>query len=205
MSFLKKILIILILLLLGCKSMYINGDNIIENNSILFIKNDVSTSLLFTLDNKSTLVELENNDKIYTNEINKVDNLILLDNIITDIEYENRYVLDGSSIMVDGLKISKIDKLLFEFGDINFCVYDKNISINGDYSYCDYIYILNNEENVFIRLNDNMQALFYNEQIDFSNKFMEHLYTTWIDTYMISSSNITKLKIEKDDYLVTNI
>lgn len=185
--------------------MYINGDNIIENNSILFIKNDVSTSLLFTLDNKSTLVELENNDKIYTNEINKVDNLILLDNIITDIEYENRYVLDGSSIMVDGLKISKIDKLLFEFGDINFCVYDKNISINGDYSNCDYIYILNNEENVFIRLNDNMQALFYNEQIDFSNEFMEHLYTTWIDTYIINKDNLTILELKYNDYIIKEI
>ena len=65
--------------------------------------------------------------------------------------------------------------------------------------------ILNNEEEVYINLNDNMKVLFYNAYSNFSNKFLEHLYTTWIDTYIINKDNLTILELNDNDYIIKEI
>lgn len=202
----KLYILVIIVLLTGCtKPMYVDNQDEIENNSIVFIRNNLSTSLLVYEDDKYSLIELENKDKIYTISINvSIDNLILVDDVLTTIDYENKYIL-LDDIILDDLKIEMNDKILIELNDNKVCIYDKNISLKGNFSMCDFIYILNNEENVYISLNNNMKVLFYNEHINFSSKFLEHLYTTWIDTYIINNNELTLLEINKEDYIVKNI
>lgn len=202
----KLYILVIIVLLTGCtKPMYVDNQDEIENNSIIFIRNNLSTSLLVYEDDKYSLIELENKDKIYTISINvSIDNLILVDDVLTTIDYENKYIL-LDDIILDDLKIEMNDKILIELNDNKVCIYDKNISLKGNFSMCDFIYILNNEENVYISLNNDMKVLFYNEHINFSSKFLEHLYTTWIDTYIINNNELTLLEINKEDYIVKNI
>lgn len=202
----KLYILVIIVLLTGCtKPMYVDNQDEIENNSIVFIRNNLSTSLLVYEDDKYSLIELENKDKIYTISINvSIDNLILVDDVLTTIDYENKYIL-LDDIILDDLKIEMNDKILIELNDNKVCIYDKNISLKGNFSMCDFIYILNNEENVYISLNNDMKVLFYNEHINFSSKFLEHLYTTWIDTYIINNNELTLLEINKEDYIVKNI
>lgn len=202
----KLYILVIIVLLTGCtKPIYVDNQDEIENNSIVFIRNNLSTSLLVYEDDKYSLIELENKDKIYTISINvSIDNLILVDDVLTTIDYENKYIL-LDDIILDDLKIEMNDKILIELNDNKVCIYDKNISLKGNFSMCDFIYILNNEENVYISLNNNMKVLFYNEHINFSSKFLEHLYTTWIDTYIINNNELTLLEINKEDYIVKNI
>lgn len=199
-------ILVIIILLTGCtKSIYVDNQDEIENNSIIFIRNDLSTSLLIYEDDKYSLIELENKDKIYTISINvSIDNLILVDDVLTTIDYENKYIL-LDNIILDDLKIEKDDKVLIELNDNKVCIYDKNISLKGNFSMCDFVYILNNEEEVYISLNNDMKVLFYNEHINFSSKFLEHLYTTWIDTYIINNNELTLLEIKEEDYVVKNI
>lgn len=202
----KLYILVIIVLLTGCtKSIYVDNQDEIENNSIIFIRNDLSTSLLIYEDDKYSLIELENKDKIYTISINvSVDNLILVDDVLTTIDYENKYIL-LEDIILDDLKIEKNDKVLIELNDNKVCIYNKYISLKGNFSMCDFVYILNNEENVYISLNNDMKVLFYNEHIKFSSKFLEHLYTTWIDTYIINKNELTLLNINEEDYIVKNI
>lgn len=202
----KLYILVIIVLLTGCtKPMYVDNQDEIENNSIVFIRNNLSTSLLVYEDDKYSLIELENKDKIYTISINvSIDNLILVDDVLTTIDYENKYIL-LDDIILDDLKIEMNDKILIELNHNKVCIYDKNISLKGNFSMCDFIYILNNEENVYISLNNDMKVLFYNEHINFSSKFLEHLYTTWIDTYIINNNELTLLEINKEDYIVKNI
>ena len=50
-----------------------------------------------------------------------------------------------------------------------------------------------------------MKVLFYNAYSNFSNKFLEHLYTTWIDTYIINKDNLTILELNDNDYIIKEI
>lgn len=202
----KIFLLIAIILLTGCsKTIYVDNQDEIEDNSIVIVKEKLSTSILIKKGGRYNLLELNNNDKIYNVDIDfEIDNLILLEDIITNIEYDNKYILKDI-ILLDDIKISKSDKIEIELKDNEFCIYDKNISEIGDYSSCDYIYILNNEEEVYIKLNNNMKVLFYNEYVNFSSKFLEHLYTTWIDSYIISEEEFTVLTIRGNDFVVKNV
>ena len=60
----------------------------------------------------------------------------------------------------------------------------------------------NHNKDINIKLNDDMSVLFYNEYSDFSLKFLEHLYTTWIDTYIIRENEFTSLILLDDDFSV---
>jgi len=202
----KIFLVIIILFLTGCsKTIYVDNEEEIENNSIVFIKKELSTSILIKKDGIYSLVELNNEDKIYDIELDfEINNLILLEDVITNIEYDYKYILEDS-VLLNDIKISKSDKIEIDVEKNKFCVYDKDVSEFGDYSSCDFIYILNNEENVYIKLNNNMKVLFYNEYVNFSSKFLEHLYTTWIDSYIINDDVLTVLTIEGNDFIVKNV
>lgn len=198
----KYIFILLITLFIcGCQIKEVS--NIPSNyKEIRFIKDKNSISILINHEDNITLLELTNKDKIYTSRDNvKVDNLVVQSNIISDVNCEKKYILN-KEIVINDLSISKTDKIIINLNNYNICVYDKNISNNDTYSICNFIYILNNEENVYITLNDNVKALFYNEYVNFTSKFLEHIYLTWVDTYIISETKITKLVLEENNYYI---
>ena len=201
----KKIVFITILILTtACtKTQTVTTTNAIPNNTILFLKNNLSTSLVIYNNNKTTLIELENKDKIFTTNKLKINNLILQSNIITDINYDKKYILTNK-LIVNDIVIEKKDKLQISINNNNLCIYDMNINTTGDYKICDFIYILNNEENIYLNLTEKTKILFYNEYKTFSSKFLEHIYITWIDTYTISNNKITKLELD-NNYKITTI
>lgn len=200
----KKIIFLTFLFLTACtKTITVNNYNNIEKNTVYFIKKDNSTSLLIYNNNKTTLIQLENKEKIYTNNNLKINNLILLNNIITNIDYDNKYILK-KNMNINNIDIIKTDKLIININNYNLCIYDKNININGDYTKCDFIYILNNESEINIKLSNKTKAIFYNEYKTFQSSFLEKIYISWIDTYAISTNNITKLTLE-DNYNIENV
>lgn len=193
----KKIFTICLFLLTGCTNTIPVFNNDINTPTITFIKKELSTSLLIYNNNETTLIELENKDKIFTSDKIKINNLVLQNSIMTDIDYDNKYILTNN-LKINDILIEKTDKLLININNNNLCIYDVNINESGNYELCDYIYILNNEDKVFIKLNENNKVLFYNEHKMFSSNFLEQIYITWIDTNIISKNTITKLILDKE-------
>ena len=203
----KKILLflIVIILLTGCteKTEPVNYEVKINDNSVIFYKDSViiyhnNKFLLFML--KDTELDINK----YSNVINKIDYLLTNKILKNDIEAVEKYRFD-KNIEINGIQIFIENKIKIVLNGNNICIYDKDISNSGNYSLCDYIYILNNEEEVYINLNDNMKVLFYNAYSNFSNRFLEHLYTTWIDTYIINKDNLTILELNDNDYIIKEI
>ena len=126
----------------------------------------------------------------------------MLDNYITNLNYKHKYLLN-TNITIDDLKIFIDDKINIKLNDNLFCVYDIRIDKNN-YLNCDFIYLFNNKEDIDITLNNNMKILFYNEYSKFNTKFLTNLYTTWIDTYIITSEEYTTLKLTKTKYEIKN-
>ena len=203
----KKILLFLsvIILLTGCtnKTETVNYEDTINNDSVIFYNN----SIIIYHNNKFLLYMLKDaelNINKYNNVINKIDYLLTNKIVSNDIDAKNKYRFD-KYIEINDIEIFIENKIKISLKGNNICIYDKDISMSGNYSLCDYIYILNNEEEVYIDLNDNMKVLFYNSYSNFSNKFLEHLYTTWIDTYIINKDNLTILELKDDDYIIKEI
>ena len=191
----KKLIIIficLVVFLFGSVIYIVNRNNNYLNNILEDIKNNSEIKEDIIYYNK------------YSNVINKIDYLLTNKIVSNDIEAVEKYRFD-KNIEVNDIEIFIENKIKIVLNGNNICIYDKDISDSGNYSLCDYIYILNNEEEVYIDLNDNMKVLFYNAYSNFSNKFLEHLYTTWIDTYIINKDNLTILELKDNDYIIKEI
>ena len=203
----KKYLVIMLLLFLtGCHEQTTFSEKLpFEDNSITFFKQDKNISLLINTNNKTTLLILASYNETYEDEtLNQVaiNNLVTKDNYITNLDYENKYQLD-STLKLDNLIIAVTDKITINLNNYLFCIYDASLD-QDNYKTCDFIYLLNSNKNLNITLNKNMKALFYNEYSTFSNHFLEHLYTTWVDTYIISSNELISLVLMDKDYIVKN-
>ena len=150
----KKILLflIVIILLTGCteKTEPVNYEDKINDNSVIFYKDSIiiyhnNKFLLYML--KDTAIDINK----YSNVINKIDYLLTNKIVSNDIEALEKYRFD-KNIEVNDIEIFIENKIKIVLNGNNICIYDKDISISGNYSLCDYIYILNNEEEVYIRI-----------------------------------------------------
>lgn len=205
----KFLLLIFILILSGCQTdiEVSNYTDDIVNNSIIFYNSNNINSVIIYSNNKYILYIL-NGNKINLNNYYKIlpriDYIISRNNINLDKKVIDTYRI-YQSIKLNDITVTIDDKIEINLNNENICIYDKNISELGDYSLCNYIYILNNEKDVYINLNDNMKVLFYNEYSKFSNKFLEHLYTTWIDTYTVTKDTLIILELSDSDYNIREI
>ena len=200
-----KILSLFIILLLTKSTTHIIipavNDSQIPINSIIFINDKLNHYLLIKYQDKYDLIivsptksDLSKVKKITT----KIDKIYLYQNQIVDISYNKKYLLNKNQI-IDNIEY-KNQILTININNQKFCLYKHSSSTVS----CNFVYIEDNNKDIFIKLNDKIDVLFFHLQKHFSNLFIEEIYSNWLDTYSLTDNNYTILTLQ-DTYAIFNI
>ena len=200
-----KILSLFIILLLTKSTTHIIipavNDSQIPINSIIFINDKLNHYLLIKYQNKYDLIivsptksDLSKVKKITT----KIDKIYLYQNQIVDISYNKKYLLNKNQI-IDNIEYQN-QILTININNQKFCLYKHSSSTVS----CNFVYIEDNNKDIFIKLNEKIDVLFFHLQKHFSNLFIEEIYSNWLDTYSLTDNNYTILTLQ-DTYAIFNI
>lgn len=200
-----KILSLFIILLLTKSTTHIIipavNDSQIPINSIIFINDKLDHYLLIKYQDKYDLIivsptksDLSKVKKITT----KIDKIYLYQNQIVDISYNKKYLLNKNQI-IDNIEYQN-QILTININNQKFCLYKHSSSTVS----CNFVYIEDNNKDIFIKLNDKIDILFFHLQKHFSNLFIEEIYSNWLDTYSLTDNNYTILTLQ-DTYAIFNI
>lgn len=192
-------LIITLFLITGCtyKEDYKEDYNILEDNSIRFIKENNSTTFLINKDNTYYLLPLSN-----TSFNEDVDYLIKINNTNYNIKYKEEYILKNNIVLQD-VEFKINDKIEIIINNKKFCIYLKELN-RDNFMGCDFIYLYNIDKDFYITLNNNILVLFYDSYTKFNYKFMYELSRVWIDSYTIDSTSYTTLTLYEDNFNVSS-
>lgn len=135
---------------------------------------------------------------------NRVDYLVLLEDRDIGIDYKDKYIL-RDKLVLDGVEIYIDNMIGISFDNYLFCVYGDEWYYKDDFGKCDFIYILNGEDDVNISFSDRVKVLFYNEYSEFKTSFLEKMFASWLDTYIVSSDSVISLVISDDGYEVNTL
>lgn len=135
---------------------------------------------------------------------NRVDYLVLLEDRDIGIDYKDKYIL-RDKLVLDGVEIFIDNMIGISFDNYLFCVYGDEWYYKDDFGKCDFIYILNGEDDVNISFSDRVKVLFYNEYSEFKTSFLEKMFASWLDTYIVSSDSVISLVISDDGYEVNTL
>lgn len=170
-------------------------------NSIIFINDKLDHYLLIKYQDKYDLIivsptksDLSKVKKITT----KIDKIYLYQNQIVDISYNKKYLLNKNQI-IDNIEY-KNQILTISINNQKFCLYKRSSSTVS----CNFVYIEDNNKDIFIKLNEKIDVLFFHLQKHFSNLFIEEIYSNWLDTYSLTDNNYTILTLQ-DTYAIFNI
>ena len=170
-------------------------------NSIIFINDKLDHYLLIKYQDKYDLIivsptksDLSKVKKITT----KIDKIYLYQNQIVDISYNKKYLLNNNQI-IDNIEYQN-QILTISINNQKFCLYKHSSSTVS----CNFVYIEDNNKDIFIKLNDKIDVLFFHHQKHFSNLFIEEIYSNWLDTYSLTDNNYTILTLQ-DTYAIFNI
>ncbi len=200
-----KILSLFIILLLTKSTTHIIipavNDSQIPINSIIFINDKLDHYLLIKYQDKYDLIivsptksDLSKVKKITT----KIDKIYLYQNQIVDISYNKKYLLNKNQI-IDNIEYQN-QILTININNQKFCLYKHSSSTVS----CNFVYIEDNNKDIFIKLNEKIDVLFFHHQKHFSNLFIEEIYSNWLDTYSLTDNNYTILTLQ-DTYAIFNI
>lgn len=200
-----KILSLFIILLLTKSTTHIIipavNNSQIPINSIIFINDKLDHYLLIKYQDKYDLIivsptksDLSKVKKITT----KIDKIYLYQNQIVDISYNKKYLLNKNQI-IDNIEYQN-QILTININNQKFCLYKRSSSTVS----CNFVYIEDNNKDIFIKLNDKIDILFFHLQKHFSNLFIEEIYSNWLDTYSLTDNNYTILTLQ-DTYAIFNI
>ena len=200
-----KILSLFMILLLTKSTTHIIipavNDSQIPINSIIFINDKLDHYLLIKYQDKYDLIivsptksDLSKVKKITT----KIDKIYLYQNQIVDISYNKKYLLNKNQI-IDNIEYQN-QILTININNQKFCLYKRSSSTVS----CNFVYIEDNNKDIFIKLNDKIDILFFHLQKHFSNLFIEEIYSNWLDTYSLTDNNYTILTLQ-DTYAIFNI
>lgn len=200
-----KILSLFIILLLTKSTTHIIipavNDSQIPIDSIIFINDKLDHYLLIKYQDKYDLIivsptksDLSKVKKITT----KIDKIYLYQNQIVDISYNKKYLLNNNQI-IDNIEYQN-QILTININNQKFCLYKHSSSTVS----CNFVYIEDNNKDIFIKLNDKIDVLFFHLQKHFSNLFIEEIYSNWLDTYSLTDNNYTILTLQ-DTYAIFNI
>ena len=200
-----KILSLFIILLLTKSTTHIIipavNNSQIPIDSIIFINDKLDHYLLIKYQDKYDLIivsptksDLSKVKKITT----KIDKIYLYQNQIVDISYNKKYLLNKNQI-IDNIEY-KNQILTISINNQKFCLYKRSSSTVS----CNFVYIEDNNKDIFIKLNDKLDVLFFHLQKHFSNLFIEEIYSNWLDTYSLTDNNYTILTLQ-DTYAIFNI
>ena len=190
-------LIITLFLITGCtyKEDYKEDYNILEDNSIRFIKENNSTTFFINKDNIYYLLPLSNSS--FSED---VDYLIKINNTKYNIKYKEEYILKNDIVLQD-IEFKINDKIEIIINNKKFCIYLKELN-RDNFIDCDFIYLYNIDKDFYITLNNNILVLFYDSYTKFNYKFMYELSRVWIDSYTIDSTSYTTLTLYEDNFNV---
>lgn len=170
-------------------------------DSIIFINDKLDHYLLIKYQDKYDLIivsptksDLSKVKKITT----KIDKIYLYQNQIVDISYNKKYLLNKNQI-IDNIEY-KNQILTISINNQKFCLYKRSSSTVS----CNFVYIEDNNKDIFIKLNEKIDVLFFHLQKHFSNLFIEEIYSNWLDTYSLTDNNYTILTLQ-DTYAIFNI
>lgn len=135
---------------------------------------------------------------------NRVDYLVLLEDRDIGIDYKDKYIL-RDKLVLDGVEIYIDNMIGISFDNYLFCIYGDEWYNKDDFWKCDFIYILNGEVDVNISFSDRVKVLFYNEYSEFKTSFLEKMFASWLDTYIVSSDSVISLVISDDGYEVNTL
>lgn len=135
---------------------------------------------------------------------NRVDYLVLLEDRDIGIDYKDKYIL-RDKLVLDGVEIFIDNMIGISFDNYLFCVYGDEWYYKDDFGECDFIYILNGEDDVNISFSDRVKVLLYNEYSEFKTSFLEKMFASWLDTYIVSSDSVISLVISDDGYEVNTL
>lgn len=200
-----KILSLFIILLLTKSTTHIIipavNNSQIPINSIIFINDKLDHYLLIKYQDKYDLIivsptklDLSKVKKITT----KIDKIYLYQNQIVDISYNKKYLLNKNQI-IDNIEYQN-QILTININNQKFCLYKHSSSTVS----CNFVYIEDNNKDIFIKLNEKIDVLFFHLQKHFSNLFIEEIYSNWLDTYSLTDNNYTILTLQ-DTYAIFNI
>ena len=200
-----KILSLFIILLLTKSTTHIIipavNNSQIPINSIIFINDKLDHYLLIKYQDKYDLIivsptksDLSKVKKITT----KIDKIYLYQNQIVDISYNKKYLLNNNQI-IDNIEYQN-QILTININNQKFCLYKRSSSTVS----CNFVYIEDNNKDIFIKLNDKIDVLFFHLQKHFSNLFIEEIYSNWLDTYSLTDNNYIILTLQ-DTYAIFNI
>lgn len=200
-----KILSLFMILLLTKSTTHIIipavNDSQIPINSIIFINDKLNHYLLIKYQDKYDLIivsptksDLSKVKKITT----KIDKIYLYQNQIVDISYNKKYLLNKNQI-IDNIEYQN-QILTININNQKFCLYKRSSSTVS----CNFVYIEDNNKDIFIKLNEKIDVLFFHLQKHFSNLFIEEIYSNWLDTYSLTDNNYTILTLQ-DTYAIFNI
>lgn len=200
-----KILSLFIILLLTKSTTHIIipavNNSQIPINSIIFINDKLKHYLLIKYQDKYDLIivsptksDLSKVKKITT----KIDKIYLYQNQIVDISYNKKYLLNKNQI-IDNIEYQN-QILTININNQKFCLYKRSSSTVS----CNFVYIEDNNKDIFIKLNEKIDVLFFHLQKHFSNLFIEEIYSNWLDTYSLTDNNYTILTFQ-DTYAIFNI
>lgn len=192
-------LIITLFLITGCtyKEDYKEDYNILEDNSIRFIKENNSTTFLINKDNTYYLLPLSN-----TSFNEDIDYLIKINNTNYNIKYKEEYTLKNDIVLQD-VEFKINDKIEIIINNKKFCIYLKELN-RDNFMYCDFIYLYNIDKDFYITLNNNILVLFYDSYTKFNYKFMYELSRVWIGSYTIDSTSYTTLTLYEDNFNISS-
>lgn len=192
-------LIITLFLITGCtyKEDYKEDYNILEDNSIRFIKENNSTTFLINKDNTYYLLPLSN-----TSFNEDIDYLIKINNTNYNIKYKEEYILKNNIVLQD-VEFKINDKIEIIINNKKFCIYIKELN-RDNFMDCDFIYLYNIDKDFYITLNNDILVLFYDSYTKFNYKFMYELSRVWIDSYTIDSNSYTTLTLYEDNFNISS-
>jgi hypothetical protein len=218
---LKKILIVIlfffVILILSAKAITkpvvgkkinINIDK--EEIGLTFLYSNSSKSLLISNKRVNILLMLDNANKLI--DIYKYFNIKKINYVLSSKKININIKFDNQIILKDNIEIQNI---LFKPNNYGTDIYYDNHIVNiidGDkvknnHVVIDgkFVYIYHINKKIYIKLNDNIEVLFYNQDDMFSNKFLEHIYGMWLDTYTIQQGEYTTLKLGINNFRMITI
>lgn len=165
---------------------------------IMFCNDSNNNYVLLDLYHKQYLFLIE--DKRRDISLNNIDYIILLEDYPSLLELkQDIYVLDSNQ-KIGSLDIKKEEFIWFLAHDYRICFYSKPSSYSKELP-CDFLYL--SSLNYNISLNKNIKVLIYNQNITFSNHFLEKIYLNWIDIYPVNQC--LKIEFQDEDFVVLDV
>lgn len=163
-------------------------------------KNNKAITLTFT-DNNILVTNRQNTiillDNVYENK-NSINNVISINNVVKNFKYDKEYLLNGK-ILIDDVFYSNNNIMKVSYNDSNFCIYN-NEAINTNF--CNFLYIFDIKNINNIKIDENINVIFINEDLSIPTYFLEEVYSKWIDIYRFNNNSRTVLKLSDEDYQI---